>query len=184
MSYWDRLSTLKLYSLQRRRERYIIIYVWKILEGLVPNISSSSSAIKARANGRIGRRCQVPPISTTSPKAVQSIREASFAVIGPNLFNSLPRYLRDISKEECTVPQFKARLDSFLGTVPDQPLITGYTQYRQSETNSLVHWLGNAHLRSRMEGLARQSWRGSSGGADLDKYANLTNLVRRPIVLD
>ena len=164
LSYWDRLSALKLYSLQRRRERYIVIYVWKILEGLVPNISSSSSAIKARANGRIGRRCQVPPISTTSPKAIQSIREASFAVIGPNLFNSLPRYLRDISKEECTVPQFKARLDSFLSTVPDQPLITGYTQYRQSETNSLVHWLGNAHLRSRMEGSARQSWSGSSGG--------------------
>ena len=32
-------SVLKLYSLQRRRERYIIIYVWKILEGLVPNLS-------------------------------------------------------------------------------------------------------------------------------------------------
>ena len=33
LSYPERL---KLYSLQCRRERYIIIYVWKILEGLVP----------------------------------------------------------------------------------------------------------------------------------------------------
>ena len=37
-NYWDRLSHLKLYSLQRRRERYAIIYVWKILEGHVPKI--------------------------------------------------------------------------------------------------------------------------------------------------
>ena len=29
-SYADRLSMLKLYSLQRRRDRYTIIYVWKI----------------------------------------------------------------------------------------------------------------------------------------------------------
>ena len=38
LSYPERLTVLKLYSLQRRRERYIIIYVWEILEGLVPNL--------------------------------------------------------------------------------------------------------------------------------------------------
>ena len=36
-SYSDRLSLLRLYSLQRRRERYCIIYVWKIIEDFVPN---------------------------------------------------------------------------------------------------------------------------------------------------
>ena len=30
--YWKRLEDLKLYSLERRRERYQIIYVWKTLE--------------------------------------------------------------------------------------------------------------------------------------------------------
>ena len=40
-SYSDRLSLLRLYSLQRRRERYCIIYVWKIIEDLVPNFSKS-----------------------------------------------------------------------------------------------------------------------------------------------
>ena len=34
LSYSKRLEILKLYSLQRRRERYGIIYVWKIIEGL------------------------------------------------------------------------------------------------------------------------------------------------------
>ena len=38
-SYSKRLEVLKLYSLQRRREKYGIIYVWKIIEGLVPNLS-------------------------------------------------------------------------------------------------------------------------------------------------
>ena len=36
LDYSDRLVYLKLHSLQRRCERYCIIYVWKIIEGLVP----------------------------------------------------------------------------------------------------------------------------------------------------
>ena len=32
------LHQLKLYSLQRRRERYTIIYIWKITQHMVPNI--------------------------------------------------------------------------------------------------------------------------------------------------
>ena len=39
LEYSKQLVSLKLYSLQRRRERYCIIYVWKIIEGLVPNFS-------------------------------------------------------------------------------------------------------------------------------------------------
>ena len=35
LSYTERLTVLKLYSLQRRRERYIIIYVWKIFWSLI-----------------------------------------------------------------------------------------------------------------------------------------------------
>ena len=36
-NYWERLKTMKLNSMQRRIERYKIIYTWKVLEGLVPN---------------------------------------------------------------------------------------------------------------------------------------------------
>ena len=38
LSYHQRLNALRLYSLQRRRDRYIVIYMWKILENLVPNL--------------------------------------------------------------------------------------------------------------------------------------------------
>lgn len=37
LDYWERLDALNLMSLQRRRERYIIIYACKIHRGLVPN---------------------------------------------------------------------------------------------------------------------------------------------------
>ena len=39
LEYSERLVSLKLYSLQRRRKRYCIIYVWKIIKGLVSNFS-------------------------------------------------------------------------------------------------------------------------------------------------
>ena len=34
--YHERLKSLGLYCLQRRRERYCIIYIWKIIKGLTP----------------------------------------------------------------------------------------------------------------------------------------------------
>ena len=36
-SYWERLRILQLYSLERRNERYQIIYIFKCLHDLVPN---------------------------------------------------------------------------------------------------------------------------------------------------
>ena len=38
LKYWERLHEFKLYSLQRRLERYIIIYIWKITHYMVPNV--------------------------------------------------------------------------------------------------------------------------------------------------
>merc|ERR1712082_255832 len=37
-NYHERLKELKLYSLERRRERYLIIYAWEQIEGLRENI--------------------------------------------------------------------------------------------------------------------------------------------------
>ena len=77
--------------------------------------------------------------------------------MGPMLFNCLPQHIRDLTN--CDTDKFKAKLDAFLSTVPDQPLIPGYTAYRQCDTNSLLDWLGNAHLRSQMEESTRQNCR-------------------------
>ena len=56
LSYSKRLEVLKLYSLHRRRDRYGIINVWKIIEGLVPNLSDP---ITCSSSDRRGRACVV-----------------------------------------------------------------------------------------------------------------------------
>ena len=61
LDYSDRLVFLKLHSLQRRRERYCIIYVWKIIEGLVPNFSNP---IVCSYSDRRGRSCIVSHVHT------------------------------------------------------------------------------------------------------------------------
>ena len=149
MSYWDQLAKAKLYSLERRRERYIAMYTWKILEGLVPNISTVENAISAVWHPRRGRECHIPRISATSSARIQSIRRASFGINGPRIFNSLPQYVRDTTN--CDKNVFKARLDHYLQQVPDQSLIPGYTAYRHCDSNSLIDWSRNAQLKMQLE---------------------------------
>ena len=80
---------------------------------------------------------------------IQNIRRASFAIHRPRIFNSLPQYIRDTTK--CDTNLFKAQLDKYLEQVPDQPLIPGYTAYRQCESNSLIDWSRNAQLKAKLE---------------------------------
>ena len=47
------------------------------------------------------------------------MQENAITVFGPRLYNSLPKYLRDI--ESVKTENFKFELDKFLDTIPDQP---------------------------------------------------------------
>ena len=38
LDYWLRLKLLRLYSVEKRRERFIIVNLFKMLHGFVPNI--------------------------------------------------------------------------------------------------------------------------------------------------
>ena len=143
LSYWERLKSLKLYSLQRRRERYIIIYIWRILEDQVPNLECTP--IQSQQHQRRGRECLVPIVSNYASPLVRQARFSSIAVRGPKLFNCLPQALRNISG--CEVDSFKRALDRFLSGIPDEPPVHGYTQFRRCETNSLVDWCVLAQLR-------------------------------------
>ena len=141
LNYWKQLKHLQLYSLERRRERYIAIYVWRIIEGNAPNISSSYG-VTADDNLRRGRICKVPYVSPSATCRIKSIRYSSFAVKGPRIFNSLPKNLRN--HKGGTVNEFKHKLDTYLRTVPDEPLVPGYTAFRTIESNSLIDW--STHL--------------------------------------
>lgn len=126
MNYWERLSALNLYSLERRRERYIILYTWKIVRGMVPNIGSGGAGgITVAVNLRLGRLCKVPGVSRRAPVSIQSMIESLFAVIGPRLFNCLPKDLRNSDQ---SLPTFKSKLDDFLRSIPDKPSLPHYHQ--------------------------------------------------------
>ena len=63
LNYWDRLSALSLNFLQRRRDRYMAIYVWKIGMGLVPNFAGEEFKIKfVGERSRVGKRCPLPSL--------------------------------------------------------------------------------------------------------------------------
>ena len=137
LNYWEQLQELHLYSLERRRERYMIIYTWRILEGQVPNTSSlDNGGIEATYHLRRGRMCQVPKPRKNAPTQVQKQRNASLSVRGPRLFNSMPAIIRNIIN--CSTDTYKRSLDKYLATVPDEPQIPRYTAYRRAETNSLL----------------------------------------------
>ena len=128
--YWERLKVLKLYSLQRRRERYIIIYTWCILEKLVPN----TGTINFYHNPRQGRKCHIPFLKRGPwQKAIY----ASFKMQGPRLFNTIPGYLRNLSG--CSKKKFKSELDKYLSRIPDESLMPGCTMMRRSESNSITN---------------------------------------------
>ena len=136
-NYWERLHFFKLFSLQRRRERYRILYVWKILENIVPNVGDNG--IKSRTSIRHGRFCVVPKPASTASAAVKGLREGSFTVHAAQLFNSLPASLRNL--KDVDLQTFKRKLDKFLRTIADEPQSPGYTAGRRAVSNSLVHMI-------------------------------------------
>ena len=128
LNYWERLKALNLMSLQRRRERYIIIYMWKILTSKVPNdlqvsfYMSQRSAIKAI----------VPEIP--NQRSNTSLFDRSFSVTGPKLWNILPK---DCTLIMHSLEKFKQRLGTFISGFPDLPPTSGYFS---PNSNSLLDW--------------------------------------------
>ena len=84
------------------------------------------------------------------PKCASKLRENSFLVRGPKLFNSLPKDIREFEydngiHQEQAVDNFKKRLDEYLADIPDEPssrseyskYMSGITLYGE-KTNSIV----------------------------------------------
>ena len=61
MNYWEGLTDMKMLSMQRRLERYRIIYIWKILEKCAPNCGISK--LEDSESSRLGRRLEVPRVN-------------------------------------------------------------------------------------------------------------------------
>ena len=124
--YWQRLATLKLYSLQRRRERFMIIHLWKIYKHMAPN----DIGFSFHEHIRLGPQCQRIKYPRCSA-SIQTIRFNSFSCTAPRLFNIIPGYIKKSTK----LLTFKLKLDKLLRTLPDCPPTPGY---RSSNSNSLL----------------------------------------------
>ena len=118
MPYKDRLSKLKMYSLQRRRERYIIIYIWKIVESSVPNLTIP---IETTVSDRRGRFCNE---SHVVDGRIGTLAYNSFRWKAIRLFNCLPIELRNLSA--CSILTFKKKLDLHLSNICDDPSNPNY----------------------------------------------------------
>ena len=132
-SYWTQLETLKMFSIQRRHERYRVIYVWKIIEKLVPDCGIT---VTHDSETRLGRR-----VGVVNLKRVSNLTESTFQVQASKLFNSLPKCLRNLTK--CGAGDFKEQLDTYLSTLYDEPPSPGHIPRGLSLTgqssNSIMH---------------------------------------------
>ena len=138
LDYWERLQKLGMYSQERRRERYQIIFIWKLSQGLITGYN-----LPFQQSERRGTVVTVPPMASSSPASVRRAREASLQVKGARLFNLVPRDLRDMSG--VTVDTFKSGLDVWLKNIPDQPTIPG--RQRGALSNSLIDQVVANHQR-------------------------------------
>ena len=118
LDYSDRLVYLKLHSLQRRRDRYCIIYVWKIIEGLGPNFSNP---IVCSYSDHRGRSCIVSHVHVGR---LGTFAFNSFRWRAIRLFNAMLNHIRCISS--CSVLSFKCKLDLYLRNIVDLPGIPGF----------------------------------------------------------
>ena len=133
LSYWDKLKELHLYSQERRRERYQVIFFWKISRGLVSGYDLNFTS----GGFRRGRMVIPKQVNLKSPAVVKIARQTSLGVRGALIFNLLPENIRAMNSEH--IEMFKNHLDVFLSSIPDQPTVAG--QGRAADSNSLLHQL-------------------------------------------
>ena len=133
-NYHERLKALKIFSVERRRERFVILNMYKILKGIGPN-----PGIIFKMNERTGVRAVVPQIKSNTPTHIKNMRINSFGYLGPQLFNALPMELRNFEPANNTTNltfAFKTQLDKYLEKIPDEPTVNGLS--RQANSNSLL----------------------------------------------
>ena len=137
---WDKLKIMNLSSVQRRNERYHIIAYWKIINGYM--YGSEKFQVKESRKGSVA---VYPHCPRGADNWVKNLRLNSFHHKACRLYNSTPRWVRDIKGG--SVESFKKALNRYLTHVPDQPRdVSGnnypkaYDTIAQTPSNSLIYW--------------------------------------------
>merc|ERR1712030_216133 len=127
LNYHQRLKELKMYSMERRRKRYMIIYGYQQLKGIKENV------LKLKTSGRSGtRRIQLGDEKYNGNGGLRILPSVKTRILNSparqteRLYNCMPKELREIMG--VTVDTFKKHVDKWLmEKVPDQPKCEGYT---------------------------------------------------------
>ena len=131
LNYDSRLKALNLYSLQRRRQRYDLIHIWKIQQGIITNDLN----LEFYLNERQGWKCRRPIIQSRQRK-LATVHNNAFSCRAATLFNGLPKNV----KKQNSLEVFKATLDNHLQKIPDLPPVHGYVR---ANKNSILDWPGS-----------------------------------------
>ena len=115
-------------SLQRRRERYCIIQVFKILNNLAPN----DLELEFQETTRRGLCCKVPPLVKNCKQKAQTRFDDSFRITGAKLWNIIPQVIR----RKTSLDSFKSALTKYLMLLQDNPPVPGIPS-----SNPLLHIL-------------------------------------------
>ena len=134
-----------MYSINRRFERYRLLYCYKIIIGQTQNCG-----LTWNFSDNLGLKIEVPKFK----KYFKSQREQSFNYQGPKMFNNLPLYLRGNTHN--TMLEWKQLLDEFISLIPDYPLTSRMEPglcdlYSSKPTNSLDRWIPYLGLTGRRD---------------------------------
>lgn len=118
LNYWQRLKSLNISSLQRRREMLTILHVWKIKNQIYPNTVGLKFYLNKRTNAL---RAAIRPLPKARGRLLTQFDE-SFLVRSCKLWNILPSQLTHIT----VLSSFKLSLRKYLENIPDEPPLPGY----------------------------------------------------------
>ena len=135
VDYVERLKDLGIYSAERRRERFMILYAYRVIIGIInfqwfeAHEENPGQGIKL-----------IPKYNRRASKSTRRSRHSSFFYKGPQLYNLLPLELRQVEEiaepHQSHVDDFKIKLDKFLTLIPDEPTVQ--ERGRPATTNSLI----------------------------------------------
>ena len=137
LNYWEHLIEFKLYSNQRRMERYKVIYIWKSINGLVPSLGLEWAG---DSNTRSGKCLKIPSLFGKCKK-YKTLQKRSLKIEGAKIFNSIPEEIRLFTGK---LDLFKSKLDTYLEKLPDQPQTESLTPEAMTiyriPSNSIIDW--------------------------------------------
>ena len=119
------------FSVFRSRDKFLLITLYKSL--VRSHLEYCSRWIIFNNPSRLGITAQIPPLSKSSTARNQAIRDHSFSVIGPKLWNCIPSNIT----VQINFKIFKADLTRYLLSLPDKPPVSGYTSVN---SNSILDW--------------------------------------------